>query len=94
MTLALAPKALQSAGVFCILGTALGTCWCLGTPPTLGSSGYPTCNRRAASGSVLAQASLTIVGAGASRSIPVQLPSPTTPVPGTIWSISRVSALF
>ena len=45
--------------------------WALGTPPTLGSSGYPTCSRRAAIRGVLAQASPTIVGAGAGRSIPV-----------------------
>ena len=78
MTPALASKALQSAGVFCILGIALGTCWHLGTPPTLGSSGYPTFSRRVASRSVLAQASPTIVGAGANRSIPVHPPSPLT----------------
>ena len=65
---ALLSKALQSAGVFHVLGIALGTClvlgyssyfgkqWLpylqesLGTPPTLGSSGYPTCRRRAVSG--------------------------------------------
>ena len=67
---------------------------CLGTPPTLGSSGYPTCNRRAASSGVLAQASTTFMGAGANRSIPVCLPSLMIPVPGTIWSTSRASALF
>ena len=64
MTPALASKALQSAEVFHILGIALGTCWGLGTPPTLGSSSHPTCSRRPASGGVLAQASLTIVGVG------------------------------
>ena len=57
--------------------------------PTLGSSGYPTCSRGAASGGVLAQASLTNVGAGADRSIPLHLSSPMMPVPGTIWSASR-----
>ena len=61
---ALAPETLQSAGVLYIFGIALCTCWCLGTSPTLWSSGYPTCSRRAASGGVLAQASPTIVGAG------------------------------
>ena len=43
---------------------------------------------------VLAQASLTIVGAGMNRIVPVCPPSPATPVPGTIWSTSRVSAMF
>ena len=76
MTPALASKALQSTGVLCILGIALGTHWCLGTPTTLWSSGYLACSRRAASKSVLAQASLTIVGAGANRSVPVHLPLP------------------
>ena len=94
MTPALASKALQSTGVFHILGIALGTCQCLGTPPTLGSSGYPTCSRRAVSGNVLDQASLTIVGAGTNRSSPVHLPSLMTPVPGTVWSGCRVSSLL
>ena len=42
----------------------------------------------------MTQASLTIVGAGAGRSIPICMPSFTTPVPGTVWSASREIALF
>ena len=89
VTPALAPEALQSAGVFHILSIALCTCQCLGTPPPLGSSSYPTCSRRVVSRSVLAQASATIIGPGANRSIPVCPPSPMTPVPGTVWSGHR-----
>ena len=44
------------------------------------------------SGGALTQTSLTIVEAGVGRSIPVHLPSPMTPVPGTVWSSSRASA--
>ena len=42
----------------------------------------------------LAQASLTIVGVRADRSVPVCPSSPTTPVPGATWGTSRVTALF
>ena len=46
------------------------------------------------SGGSLTQASPSIVGAGAGRSIPIHLPSSTTPLPGTVQSTSRAIALF
>ena len=53
-------------------------------PPLVG-------NRRAVDGSGLAQASLTIVGAWADRSVPVCPSSPMTLVPWAIGSTSRVT---
>ena len=60
-------------------------------------SGFNTCpvgNQRAADGSGLAQASLTIVGAWADRSVPVCLSSPMTPVPWAIGGTNRVTTLL
>ena len=94
MTPALASKTLKLVGVSCVLGIAVGTIGSLGIPPSLRSSAYPTCSRGAVSRGGLTQASPTVVGAGAGRSIPICLPSPMTPVPGTNWCTSRAIALF
>ena len=53
----------------------------LGYSSYFGKQWLPTCSRRAVIRGVLAQASPTIVGAGIDRSIPIHLPSPTTPEP-------------
>ena len=66
----------------------------LGYFPYLAKQWLPYLQQKAASKSVLAQASPNIVRAWVNRSIPVHPPSPTTPVPGTIWSTSRASALY
>ena len=50
-------------------------------------------HRGAASGG-LAQASPTIVGVRADRSVPVCPSPPTTPVPWATWGPSRATALF